>query len=209
MSIRRFPGSHSRRPSPQSAASGPRRLTEEESFEEADDSEEENEEEEDRYSELQPTEQGIPKAVKKTLFLDIQARGGLETFSLKKLCDDKPDIYGTSKSVFRRKIKTKSIAGRQQSKRSTTTFAFSVLLVPPFQQQQQQPPSQPSRQEPPSQPSRQEPLPPRSPPSLPRPPFRQLRFSPSIINSPGAANNPIPFLQALLATRLLEPKFEP
>jgi len=215
MSIRRSPGTNSHRPSPQFAANEPRRLTEEESSEEDDDSEEENEEE-DRYSELQPKESGIPEAVKQTLFLDIQARGGIDNFSLKKLCDDKPDIYGTAKSVFRRKIQNKvdrwKTTEREEYNKLRIRSAFGASVL---QQQQQQPRQQPSASKPsrpsPSQPSRPSPSQPsHSSPSRPLPPrsrpFRELRFSPSSINASNMANpNPNPFIAALLARQDLVP----
>ena len=158
------------------------------------------------FSELESKEAGLSDAVEKTLFLDIQARGGIDSFSLKKLCDDKPDTYGTSKSMFRRRVQNQVNrwnVNRQEWDNlvfsccscllSTAAAAASVAAFS-------------SRASVAAFSSRA--VPPRSPPSVPRPPFRQLRFSPSIINSNSTmANNPnpIPFLQALLARPDLEP----
>ena len=199
MSIR-IPGSHSRRPttpSSQSAASGTsllpyRRSTEAESSE---DDDSEASDTENLFD--QPTEAGLPPATQKTLFLDIQDRGGLDTFSLKKLCDDKPDTYGTPASVFRRKVQNQVQRWKTHHRPEYDNLRLNR------QQQHREPP--PDR----SPPSRQQPLPPGSPNLVPRRP-RQLRFSPPIINSNRAnmANpnpNPIPFLQALLARPDLEP----
>ena len=50
---------------------------------------------------------GISLNLQKQLLSDIEAAGGLELVSLKKLCDSKPDIYGQPASELRRRVQNK------------------------------------------------------------------------------------------------------
>jgi len=56
------------------------------------------------HSSITSDGRGLPANIKKQLFVDIEARGGLDYCDLAALCNDKDGVYGAPSSTLRQKI---------------------------------------------------------------------------------------------------------